>query len=307
MVFVFSANGQLPGVPAANGRDSLLVKDSAASLFVIDSFCLRPKKDTSWKIDPSVSIGSTAFNYMVLAHHPYFGFTAKPYQAPAASIYRASGKELLFYVLVVLLIFFGILKQAFPKYFSDMFRLVFRTTLKQRQVREQLIQTPLPGLMLNIFFVLVAGFYISFLLQHYHIDPVNNQWLLLLYCSLGVLVIYFVKFVGLKFSGWLFNMEGAASSYIFIIFIINKMLGIVLLPFLVLLAFTSGNLYITTLSLSLVIIGGLLIYRFILTYAAIRNDVKVNPFHFLLYILAFEIAPLLLVYKGLLFFFTLNS
>jgi len=221
--------------------------------------------------------------------------------------HKREGKELLFYVIIFLLILFGLLKRTFPKYFSDLFRLVFRTTLKQRQVREQLIQTPLPALMLNIFFFLVGGFYLGFILRYYNLDPTGNTWLLILYCILGIAAIYFVKYVGLKFSGWLFNMEGAAESYTFIIFLINKMLGMALLPFVILLAFSTGALYNVSLTLSWVLIAGLLVYRFILTYTAIRNEVKVNPFHFFLYVIAFEIVPLLLVYKGLLLFFRIYS
>ena len=157
--------------------------------------------------------------------------------------------------------------------------------------------------MLNIFFVLVAGFYIALLLNHFKLNPFSNLWILVIYCCLGVTLIYFIKFIGLKFSGWLFNAEDAADSYVFIIFMINKMLGIILLPFLLLLSFTTGDVYSTSLTLSWLVAGGMLVYRFILTYAAIRNDIKVNPFHFLLYVMAFEIIPLLLVYKGLLLFF----
>lgn len=213
------------------------------------------------------------------------------------------GKELLFYVIVLLLIIFAFLKRAFPKYFSDLFRLFFRTTLKQRQIRDQLVQMPLPALLLNCFFAISSGLYLAFLLTHYGVKPVDNFWLLMLYCAIGLSVAYLVKFLGLKLSGWLFSMEEAATSYIFIIFIVNKMLGIFLLPFLVLLAFAQGGLYTASLTLSWCFLAGLLIYRVILTYGAIRNEVKVNPFHFFLYILAFEIAPLLLVYKGLLLFF----
>lgn len=275
--------------------------------FVIDSFSMRPVRDSGWKTDPSIAILSPRFIYEVLARHPYFGFDEKPFLAPVSIERKTEGKEVLFYVMVALLILFGLLRQVFPKYFSDMFRLVFRTTLKQRQIREQLIQTPLPALMLNIFYVLVAGFYIGLVLDHFKLNPFDNLWILVIYCCLGVTVIYFVKYLSLKFSGWLFNAEDAADSYIFIIFMINKMLGVILLPFILLLAFTTGNLYSVSLTLSWVVAAGLLVYRFILTYAAIRNDIKVNPFHFLLYILALEIIPLLLVYKGLLLFFSISS
>jgi hypothetical protein len=217
------------------------------------------------------------------------------------------GKYLIFYVLVFLFLMYALLKTAFPKYFNDLYRLFFRTTLKQRQISEQLIQTPLPSLLLNVFFVISAGMYISFLLAHYRLDPTGNFWLLFLYCSLGLTAIYAVKFIGLKISGWVFNMREAADAYIFIIFIVNKMLGILLLPFLVLLAFTTGDVYTVSFTLSIVLVAGLLGYRFVLTYATVRNQVSVNPFHFFLYLCAFEIAPLLLIYKALLVFFTKST
>jgi hypothetical protein len=209
--------------------------------------------------------------------------------------------------LVFLLIVFAVLKTAFSKYFADLFRLFFRTTLKQRQIKEHLVQTPLPSLLLNIFFVIAGGLYVTFLLQHYKVSPVQNFWLLLFYCCAGLAGAYFLKYVGLKVTGWLFSMREAADSYIFIVFIVNKMIGILLIPFIILLAFSVGDVLSFSVTLSWILVIGLLAYRFILTYGAIHNQVKVNLFHFVLYLLAFEIAPLLLVYKGLLLFFGITA
>ncbi len=169
------------------------------------------------------------------------------------------------------------------------------------------METPLPSILLNGFFVVTASLYISFLLQHFKINPVDNFWLMFLYCIAGLSGIYFIKFIGLKISGWLFNTQEAANTYIFIVFIINKMIGILLLPFLILLAFTSGDLYSIGMTVSWCMVAGLLGYRIILTFGGVRNQVKVNLFHFFLYILAFEIAPLLLIYKGLLLFFRITA
>ncbi|MFN6397366.1 MAG: hypothetical protein ACK4WR_04650, partial [Bacteroidota bacterium] len=78
------------------------------------------------------------------------------------SIHQPQGKEILFYAFVGLLLFLGIIRQLFPKYFNDLFRLFFRTTLKQRHLSEQLTQTPLPSFLLNLFFFFSAGLYLSF-------------------------------------------------------------------------------------------------------------------------------------------------
>ena len=214
-----------------------------------------------------------------------------------------TGKEYLFYYLIFLLILFGLLRRAFAKYFYDLFRVFFKTTLKQRQTQEQLLQSALASVLMNSFFVLSGGLYVNFLLVHFQLVISDNFWLQYVYCAAALAGIYSVKYVGLKITGWLFNVSNATDSYIFIVFIINKMLGIFLLPFLLLLAFTSDPLYRSAMIISWLGIGLLFIYRFILTYGALRKEVKLNSFHFILYILGFEIIPLLLIYKLLLLIF----
>ena len=214
------------------------------------------------------------------------------------------GKDLLFYFLIILLLAFAVLRNLFSKYFGDLFRLFFRTTLKQRQIREQLMQTTLPSLVFNVFFVIVGALYLDLLLQHFNLLQTENFWLLFLYCGIGLSAIYLLKYLGLKLSGWLFNIKGSAESYLFIVFIVNKMMGIFLLPFLILLSFTDNDLYKFSLVVSWIGISGLFLYRFILTFAAVHKQIRVNLFHFFLYLCAFEIAPLLLIYKALLFIFS---
>jgi len=213
------------------------------------------------------------------------------------------GKEYLFYYLIFLFILFGLLRRAFAKYFYDLFRVFFKTTLKQRQTQEQLLQSSLASVFMNSFFVLSAGLYVNFLLQYFHLVISENFWLQYVYCIGALAAIYLVKFIGLKITGWLFNVSNTTDSYIFIVFIINKMLGIFLLPFLLLLAFANDPLFSYAMFISWVGLGLLLIYRFILSYSAVRKEVKLNSFHFILYILGFEVIPLLLIYKLLLVIF----
>jgi len=214
-----------------------------------------------------------------------------------------TGKEYLFYYLIFLLILFGLLRSAFAKYFYDLFRVFFKTTLKQRQTQDQLLQSSLASVFMNSFFVLSGGLYVNFLLQYFQLVISDNFWLQYAYCAGALATIYLVKYVGLKITGWLFNVSNATDSYIFIVFIINKMLGIFLLPFLLLLAFADDPLYGSAMVISWLGIGLLLIYRFILSYGALRKEVKLNSFHFILYILGFEVIPLLLIYKLLLLIF----
>jgi hypothetical protein len=283
------------GADSIAAPDTLVQHADSSAIPSSDSVSKKPT-DTLWNAS-----GNLPLKEQVLQRHPYFRFNVKPVVMQSDQR-QFHGKEMLFYVVIFLLIIFGLLKLGFAKYFSDLLRVFFRTTLKQRQIKEQLIQTPLPSLMFNIFFVASAGLYMNFLFHHFKFTPVNNFWLMYLYCCIGLSVVYLVKYVGLKICGWLFNMRQAADSYIFIVFIINKVIGFSVLPFIILLAFTDGTVYTVSLILSLFSVGGLFLYRFILGYGAIHNEVKFNLFHFFLYICAFEVAPLLLIYKLLLFF-----
>jgi hypothetical protein len=104
----------------------------------------------------------------------------------------------------------------------------------------------------------------------------------------------------LKFCGWVFSISRATDTYIFVVFLVNKMLGLFLLPFLILISFSSGTAHEIYLTLSMAMVFIFLIYRVLASFRPIRNEIKLTPFHFFLYLCAFEIAPLLLIYKVLL-------
>ena len=236
----------------------------------------------------------------VLRLNTGFNFFGKPLDNVSEKR-KKYGKETLFYLLTGLLFFFAIIKMLFNKYVSNLISLVFRGSLKQKQIREQLLQTPLPSLLLNVFFVIVAGLYVLFLLRHYNFATEVGFWSLLLYCSAAVGCIYLVKFLVLKFTGWIFNMRDAADTYLFIVFLVNKLLGIFLLPLLILMAFAvSWNNVLYT--ISYVLVFSFFAYRYVISFSPVRREVKVSQFHFFMYLCAFEVIPLLLIYKVLLRF-----
>jgi hypothetical protein len=78
------------------------------------------------------------------------------------------------------------------------------------------------------------------------------------------------------------------------------MIGVFLLPVIIILAFTRGRIYDIGIGFSYFVIAAFLIYRFILAYSSLRNQVRVSPFHFILFVIVFEILPLLIIYKLLL-------
>ena len=235
----------------------------------------------------------------VLRMHPYYPFFASPI-ARLSEERKVEGKETQFYLLSGLLFCLALIKVLFARYVNNLLALVFRASMKQKQIREQLQQTPLPSLLLNIFFVIIAGLYAVFISQHFGFIGEDEFWWPFLKSSLIIGAVYIIKFTILKFTGWVFNMREAANTYAFIVFLVNKLLGIFLLPLLILMAFSPPSWATPLRTLSYVMIFCFFAYRYIVSFSPVRREVKVSPFHFFMYLCAFEIAPLLLIYKVLL-------
>jgi hypothetical protein len=240
-----------------------------------------------------------SFWHKVLAASPIYNFTGKPV-VEIFEVHRSNSKDSLFYLLVGILFYFALIRIFFTKYFDNLLTLFFRMSLRQQQIREQVLQTPLPSLLLNILFILSAGLYACFLLHYSRIGEGVRFWVIYFYCMVLLGSIYFIKFLVLKFVGWVFSISRATDIYIFVVFLVNKMMGIFLLPFLILITFSSADVREIFITISLAMVFVLWTYRALAAYRPVRNEIKLTPFYFFLYLCAFEIAPLLLIYKVLL-------
>jgi len=240
----------------------------------------------------------------MLVKHPFFHFSAQPLKL-IIEIKKETERDGIFYFILGLIVYFGLIRLFFYKYLSTLFTLFFRATLRQQQLREQLLQSPLPALLLNIFFAINVGTYLTFLAKYFKVRFEGSFWITLAYTVLIVIFIYLIKFLALKIAGWIFGISGVTDTYIFVVFLINKMIGVFLLPILVFLAFPFKGFLPIVLIISYLMLGCMLLYRFIISYRPVRSEIKLNKYYFILYLCAFELAPLLLIYKVLLSF--LNS
>lgn len=99
--------------------------------------------------------------------------------------------------------------------------------------------------------------------------------------------------------GWVFNCKDVAEMYNFTVFIVNKIIGVVLVPLLFLFAFSTKYMQQLAFTTAVMLIGFLFLYRFFSTYKNLSSRLKINAIHFFLYFCGVEILPLLLIYKAL--------
>ena len=282
--------------------DSLLY-DSVAIL-VLDSLIRDSIAKTAARIpaNPLTWQQDTAFTNLL-----YIPYTKKKIQPllHSGDMRIPVEKDYLFYALIGIVLLLALIKQLFPKYFSNLFKLLFEASFRQKQRREQLMQETLPSLMMNILFILVGGLFAA-LLANYYDWLKTSFWLITLYSITVLSLVYMFKYIVIQFTGWVFNAKESASTYSFIVFLINKMIGVALVPLLLLLAFSNGKVWDIAITIALGVIVLLFLFRYIISLRIIRGALNINPIHFFIYLCAVELMPMLIIYK-ILFKFTGNS
>jgi Domain of unknown function (DUF4271) len=217
-----------------------------------------------------------------------------------------SNSDLIFYFLLGLVILLSFLRFFFSRYFFNLFRVFFNTSLRQGQLTDQLLQAKQASMFFNILFFFTAGIYIYFLLLHFNWLTQQDDLIKILICTGVIAIIYFLKFINMKFTGWLTGHSAAANTYLFIIFLINKILGILLIPFIIVVAFSPGYLKKPAVIISLLMVGIMLMLRFLRSFSLLHKQIKVSRFHFFLYITGIEFLPVLLIYKGVMILLNKN-
>ena len=260
--------------------DSLLksAKDSIKNSIIVPSL---PQIDTS-----------SYKQYMV---HPYLPMDKTP--VTMFIDYKINdSKDALFYLILGVVFLLAFIKLVFPKFFRNLFMLFFQTSLRQKQTREQLLQDSWASLLVNLLFFLSAGLFIT-LLTKYKSWSSLPFWTLYGYITAFIVLIYIGKFLFISFAGWVFNNKAAAQGYVFLVSMVNRIMGILLIPFIIFLAFGNPQMLNITITMSIVLVILLFLYRYLVSFGSLRNDLKINPFHFFIYLCAVEILPMLLIYK----------
>ncbi len=294
----------IPAVQPNNVKDSIPADSINKQSLTSDSIVLLDSIKKIIEPSPIKKFTGIDSTYAHFLQNPFLPWQKKPvYQI--VKVRLPQQKDNLFYLLAGLVFYLACIKWMFYRYYNNLFKLFFQPSFRQKQTREQLMQSNFPSLLLNLFFILSAGTYVALLVNHYQV--ISLSFLnVFLYCIAGLAVLYASKYLLISFSGWVFNVKEAASTYIFAVYLVNKILGILLVPFIFLLAFASNQIIEISTTISVLLIILIFLYRYIISYSPVRREVKVSPLHFILYVLAFEILPLLFIYKSLILYLSIT-
>ena|ERR1017187_69958 len=215
-----------------------------------------------------------------------------------ASNYRYQPSWVMIIITLSLMIL-GYLFSAFKTRFNAFLKTVFTIRIGNQVSREEYSLSHPTAIFLSINFLITVPLFILQLISSKKtalsfIDFSFPSYLLILGF---VLTVYLVKILFLKIIGYIFNNNSATNEYIFLIFLINQIIGIGFIPIILFIAYgkeTFANDFVYAGFVLFILSYLVRIGKGALTALSSR---QISAFYLFLYLCTFEILPLLLGVK----------
>lgn len=187
----------------------------------------------------------------------------------------------------------------FHRIFTQLVSAFFNTTAANQIVRDESVLLQRASLVLSILSYALMGLFLYRISYHFHWQIPYFQTGILRFTlfSLLVALAYSFKMMVVRFLSSVFDQERPAAHYIFTLFLMVMMCGLILLPANILLAYAPDPVPQWTLVATFVLLSLLFLYRLIKAAAIWLGIPGASIFHLFLYFCAFEISPLLIIWK----------
>ncbi len=215
--------------------------------------------------------------------------------APAAQQFiskrNPSRLEWMFYSFALLFLFLAVINAFYGSYLQKVFRVFANEGFVYRQAKDQMIQAPVAALLMNLLFVLSGTLFVFLGLGANRLFAGIERWQSMGLILFVLVIVYTSKYLILRFMGWVFNLREPFEGYVFIVFLNNKIAGILMLFASSMMAFSEPGSSFLIFKLSLSLLGIIFLIRYIRGFLVFSKQARLSIFNFLLAVISLEILP----------------
>ena len=202
-------------------------------------------------------------------------------------------------ILITLVIGFTYIKYHYDKIFKQLLNAFLSTNASNQIIREENVMVQRASIILSIIFYLAGGLFLYQLAEYNKWDlmGIQHEFSRFLLFALFLAFVSPLKMIVLKILGFIFESDKLSSSYSFNIFLINNILGLLLIPIIAVFAYLPFNTGSSILYIGVTLISLAFIYRLIKGYSIWQSIGHLPALYFILYLCTLEIAPILVLLK----------
>ncbi|MCB0640352.1 MAG: DUF4271 domain-containing protein [Phaeodactylibacter sp.] len=219
-----------------------------------------------------------------------------PEEVPEVDTYH----QFLFAVLITVLLLMAFLFILFRNFVSRAYRAFVNDNLLSQIHRDQGFVPSLPYLLFYLLFFINLGFFLFLFCKYFDLPVGKTDTYSLLILTGGVAALFIGKHLLLAIVEGIFPVEKEIRQYNFTIVIFSIIIGLVMVPLNLLIAYGPEGMLPMLFWITLGLIGLVYLYRILRGIFIANRFLALHQFHFLLYICTVEIAPVMVVVKILL-------
>jgi len=201
--------------------------------------------------------------------------------------------------LFLLVAYYTALRALYGRVLRNLFGAFTSTTVANQAVRDENLLMQRTSVLLSVLFYFSGGLFLYTLstLRGWENPYLGEgfQQFFLFTVLLGT--AYAVKLVLLKLLGFVLHAGKLVSQYIFNVFLINNVLGVVLVPLLACIAFLPPAIRPYLVYGTAAMIGLLWVFRIVRGIRSWFGMPHYSVYYLILYLCAFEFAPLIVIFK----------
>jgi hypothetical protein len=205
-----------------------------------------------------------------------------------------------FFILISLIIIVAWIKIIYTKFLNDFFTSALNYQIARKIYNETGIVRKRVGITLDILYLVSGSLFLFAVSEFFNITPFNFSGIRILYLSFIVLLSFIVfRLLIMRLVSVIFHQKRIISEFLHHFYLYNKILGLLLIPFLFLIPYTEGVLQQVSVYVGFILILAVYLYRvFRIIVFLFKNAVFI--FYLILYLCVLEILPFLVIIKFLL-------
>lgn len=206
-----------------------------------------------------------------------------------------------FLMLLTVLLSLAILVSRNRQYARNMWQALFNLRLALQFSREQVANRTLVSLLYLALFNLLLALYISEWLEgRLSVGSGLRLSAMVALLFVSITLLYLGKYYFYKLLGLLFGLREQVSFYMTEVFLVNRVQSFLILPVLAALYFMPLSSAEEARTLTLLLLGTGMLWRYVNAIRYVRTVVTTHVFHFILYFCAVELIPTAVIAKFLL-------
>ena len=200
-------------------------------------------------------------------------------------------------ILIGTILMLGFVKAFSSSRFKLSIKALFNYSVAQEITREEKVFFHRSNVLYTMIHLLTTSLFLYHLKEVINNSAIKESSFKSFILILGFLtVIYLTKYLFSKALFFILNSTSTASEYIFNVSLFNNLLGIILIPLLSLIYFSSLSFSFLLLYIAIPLIVLIFLFRLFRLYV-MGNEKGISYFYIFLYICTLEILPLVVLYR----------